>query len=192
MIIGVLALQGSVKDHIEMLKKYDVESRLVKLPGDLKGVDGLIIPGGESTTIGKLMKKYGIDKEIKKKYSEGMSIYGTCAGAILLAKEIVGSKQIKLGLMNISIKRNDYGRQADSFEAELDVFGKPFNGVFIRAPVIDSVQGNCKTLVEFEGKPVMVEQGNLLVSTFHPELTHDSRIHEYFVKMVGKGKDSLF
>lgn len=192
MKIGVLALQGSVKEHVNMLKRCGVEAVLVKLPRDLKDINGLIIPGGESTTIGKLIKKYGFDKEIKRRYSDGMPIYGTCAGAILLAKKIIDSKQIKLGLMDISVKRNDYGRQVDSFEAELDIFDKPFKGIFIRAPVIDAIHDGCKILSRFEDKPVMVEQGNLLVSTFHPELTDDLSIHRYFVDMVDKSRNMLF
>jgi len=192
MKIGVLALQGSVIEHVKMLKKCKVEPVIVKLPRDLKEINGLIIPGGESTTIGKLMKNYGFDKEIKRRHKEGMPIYGTCAGAILLAKGIIDSKQPKLGLMDISVRRNDYGRQIDSFEAELDIFDKPFKGIFIRAPVIDSVHNGCKILAEFEDKPVMVEQNNLLVSTFHPELTDDLRIHKYFVDMVDKSRNILF
>lgn len=192
MKIGVLALQGSVKEHFDAIKGCGVEAVLVKSSRDLEELNGLIIPGGESTTIGKLIKEYGFDKAVKRRYKEGMLIYGTCAGAILLAKEIVGSKQPKLGLMDISIKRNDYGRQIDSFEAELDIFDKPFRGIFIRAPVIDAVHNGCKIICEFENKPVLVEQGNLLVSTFHPELTNDLRIHRYFVDMVDKSRDMLF
>lgn len=192
MKIGVLALQGSVIEHVKMLKKCKVKPVLVKLPHDLREINGLIIPGGESTTLGKLMKRYGLDKAIKRRYEEGMPIYGTCAGAILLAKEIIDSKQPKLGLMDISIKRNWYGRQIDSFEAELDIFDKPFRGIFIRAPVINSFRNGCKILGEFENKPVMVEQGNLLVSTFHPELTDDLRLHKYFIDMVNRSRNIMF
>lgn len=192
MKIGVLALQGSVKEHVDMLKKCRVEPVIVKLPRDLKEINGLIIPGGESTTLGKLMKEYGLDKTIKRRYQEGMPIYGTCAGAILLAKEIVDSKQPKLGLMDISIKRNWCGRQIDSFETELNIFDKPFRGIFIRAPVINSFHNGCKIIAEFENKPVMVEQGNLLVSTFHPELTDDLRLHKYFIEMINNKRNILF
>ncbi len=192
MKIGVLALQGSVKEHLAMLKECRVEPVSVKLPRDLKEINGLIIPGGESTTLGKLMRRYGLDKEIKRRYKEGMPIYGTCAGAILLAKNIVDSKQPKLGLMDISVKRNDYGRQVDSFEAEVDIFDEPFRGIFIRAPVISALHDGCKILGKFEDKPIMVEQKNLLVSTFHPELTDDLRIHKYFIEMVDKSRDMLF
>ncbi|MBW2975176.1 pyridoxal 5'-phosphate synthase glutaminase subunit PdxT [Candidatus Woesearchaeota archaeon] len=192
MKIGILALQGSVKEHFNMLKKCDVEPVLVKFPSDLRDVKGLIIPGGESTTIGKLLRRYGLDKEIKKRHKEGMAIYGTCAGAILLARDIVDSKQPKLGLMDISIKRNDYGRQVDSFEAELDILGKPFKGIFIRAPVIDAVHDGCRILGRFKNKPIMVEQGSLLASTFHPELTDDLRIHKHFVELARNSRDMLF
>ncbi len=191
MRIGVLALQGSVKEHISMLEKCGAEAVEVKLPEDMDNIYGLVIPGGESTTIGKLMVEYGLLKEIQRKYALGMSIYGSCAGAILLAKDIIGSKQAKLGLMDISIKRNNYGRQIDSFEAELGIeeiedFDKPFKGIFIRAPVIDAIHNGAKILSSFDDKPVLVRQENLLISTFHPELTNDSRVHKYFVDMVRK------
>ena len=192
MKIGVLAIQGSVKEHINAIKKCNVEAVPVKLPRDLESVNGLIIPGGESTTIGKLMSEYKLDLAIKRRYSEGMPIYGTCAGAILLAKDIVGSKQDKLGLMNISIKRNDYGRQIDSFESEVEIESlgdAPFNGIFIRAPVISALHDGCKVIAEVDNNPVMVEQGGkLLVSTFHPELTNDLRVHKYFLEMVEKSR----
>ena len=189
MKIGILALQGSVKEHFEALKKCGVEPVLVKLPRDLNDINGLIIPGGESTTIGKLMKKYRFNKAIKRRYKEGMPIYGSCAGAILLAKDIIDSKQPKLRLMDISIKRNDYGRQIDSFEANLNIFDNPFKGIFIRAPVISALHDGCKILAKFDNQPVMVKQDNLLASTFHPELTNDLRIHKYFIEMVDKSRN---
>ena len=171
-----------------MLKKCNVDANPVKLPEDLEEANGLIIPGGESTTIGNLMQRYGLDREIIKKHKEGMAIYGTCAGAILLAKDIVGSEQPRLNLLDISVKRNDYGRQIDSFEAELDIenIGK-FNGIFIRAPIIEKVNNNVKVLSEFNNKPVLIQKDNILAGTFHPELTDDKRVHEYFVGMV-KGR----
>lgn len=185
MKIGVLALQGSFKEHINTLIKCNVDTVEVRLPKDLEDVNGLIIPGGESTTILKLMKKFGLDKAIIKKYSEGMVIYGTCAGAILLAKNIVDSKQASLGLIDISIRRNAYGRQIDSFEAELDIenIGK-VRGVFIRAPIIESTTNGAKVLATFNHKAVFVEQNNILVSTFHPELTSDTKIHKYFLSKI--------
>ena len=185
--IGVLSLQGDFREHIEILKKCNVDVVCVKLPEDLKNVDGLIIPGGESTTIGNLMQRHNLDKEIIKKHKKGMGIYGTCAGAILLAKEIVGSRQPRLNLLDISVKRNDYGRQIDSFEADLDIekIGK-FNGIFIRAPVIEKVYDGIKVLSKFNKNPVLIQKKNILASTFHPELTNDKRIHELFLGMVGK------
>ena len=183
--IGVLALQGDFKEHIEMLKKCNVNSVAIKLPEDLKNIDGLIIPGGESTTIGSLMQRHGLDKEIIKRHKQGMAIYGTCAGAILLSKNIAGSKQPRLNLLDISVKRNDYGRQIDSFEAELDIekVGK-FKGIFIRAPVIEEVSDGVKILSKLNNKPILVQKENILASTFHPELTNDKRVHEYFIKLI--------
>lgn len=183
--IGVLALQGDFKEHIEILKKCNADAVEVRLPGDLKNVGGLIIPGGESTAIGNLMRQCNLDKEIIKKHKSGMAIYGTCAGAILLSKGILGSSQPRLNLLDISIKRNDYGRQIDSFEAELDIdkIGK-FNGIFIRAPVIEKTGKEVKVLAKLNNNPVLVQQNGILASTFHPELTEDSRVHRYFIKII--------
>jgi|SRR3989338_2934191 len=183
--IGVLALQGDFREHIEMLKKCKVNAVEIRLPEDLKNIEGLIIPGGESTAIGNLMLRHKLDKEIIKKHKNGMAIYGTCAGAILLSKDIVGSSQPRLNLLDVSVKRNDYGRQIDSFEAELkiDWIGN-FNGIFIRAPVIEKVNDGVKILSKLNSKPVLIQKGNILASTFHPELTNDKKVHEYFVKMI--------
>ena len=183
--IGVLALQGDFSEHIKMLKKCNVNVCLVKLPEDLIDVQGLIIPGGESTTIGNLMQRNGLNKEITKKHKEGMIIYGSCAGAILLAKDIIGSSQPRLNLLDISIKRYDYGRQVDSFEAQLSIekIGK-FNGIFIRAPVIEQVSNGTKVLSRLNNNPVLIQDKNILASTFHPELSNDKRIHEYFIKLT--------
>ena len=187
--IGVLALQGDFKEHIEMLKRCNIDAVSVRLPDELENVDGLIIPGGESTTIGNLMQRHGLDKEIIRKYKEGMAIYGTCAGAILLSKDIIGSEQPRLNLLDVSVKRNDYGRQIDSFETELSIekIGK-FKGIFIRAPVIEKIHNGVKVLSKFNNKPVLIQKNNILASTFHPELTNDKRVHEYFVEIV---KNSL-
>jgi len=186
MRIGILALQGNVKEHACMLKKTGAQPVIVKKPIDLDNIYGLILPGGESTTISKLLKNQGLDKEIKRKYYEGMPIYGTCAGAILLARNIIGEKLPTLDLLNISIKRNYYGRQLDSFETPLKIknFSQPFKGIFIRAPVIQSVHNGVEVMAEFDNVPVLVKKENLLASTFHPELTKDVRIHQYFVNMV--------
>lgn len=185
--IGVLALQGDFREHIQMLKKCNVNSVEVRLPEDLKDVDGLIIPGGESTAIGNLMQRHNLDREIIKKHRKGMAVYGTCAGAILISKNIAGSSQPRLNFLDISIKRNDYGRQIDSFENELSIDGiGKFKGIFIRAPVIEKVNNGIKVLSKFNNKPVLVQHKNILASTFHPELTNDKRVHEYFVEMVKK------
>src|SRR3989338_1556825 len=185
MKIGVLALQGSFKEHIEMLRKCNVDAVSVKSPEDLRNVNGLIIPGWESTAIGNLMQISHLDSEIIKRNRLGMAIYGTCAGAIILSRSIVGSNQPRLDLLDISIKRNDYGRQADSFEAELDIekIGK-FKGIFIRAPVIEDVRNGVEVLSKFNDKPVLIQKDNILASTFHPELANDKRMHEYFVEIV--------
>ncbi|MBI2651393.1 pyridoxal 5'-phosphate synthase glutaminase subunit PdxT [Candidatus Woesearchaeota archaeon] len=183
--IGVLAFQGDVREHIEMLKKIGAEPIKIKLAEHLNDVYGLIMPGGESTTIGFLMKKYKVDKAIKERHKQGMPIYGTCAGAILLSKEIIGSNQPKLGLADISIKRNDYGRQIDSFETELDIKGiGKSKGVFIRAPVIKNIYNGVEILSEYKNQPVMVRQNNILITTFHPELANETRVHKYFLNMA--------
>ena len=190
MKIGVLSLQGDFKEHIEMLEKCSVDTVSVRLPQDLKGISGLIIPGGESTTIGNLMQRHSLDKEIIEKHNQGMAIYGTCAGAILLAMDVLGSQQPRLNLLDISVKRNDYGRQIDSFETELNIqtIGE-FKGIFIRAPVIEKASSAVKILSSFQGKPVLVQKDNLLAGTFHPELTEDKRVHEHFIQMVKKEGD---
>jgi len=190
MKIGILALQGDVIEHIRILHKLNVEPEIVKTPEHLKDIDALIIPGGESTVIGMLAKKYKLDKAIKEKYKQGMPIYGTCAGAILLAKKIIDSKQPKLGLADISIKRNSYGRQINSFEADINIkdIGN-FKGIFIRAPVIKSFYNGIEVLAEHKNSPVMVKQNNLLITTFHPELANDVRVHQYFLNMAAEYKE---
>lgn len=181
MRVGVLGLQGDVSEHVEALKRLNsIDVAIVKKASDLKNVDRLVIPGGESTTVGKLIQKYGINKAIKK-----MPIFGTCTGAILLAKS-VDTGQFSLGLIDIDVERNAYGRQKESFEAEISipVLGKEkFKAVFIRAPVIKKVGKNVEVLADFNGAPVLVRQGALLAATFHPELTADARLHEYFLKI---------
>lgn len=189
MRIGILALQGDVREHKRAIAKLGAEAIEVKLPQDLDDIDALIMPGGESTTIGMLMRKYKLNAKIKQKHKEGMPIYGTCAGAILLAKEIIGSKQPKLALADISVKRNDYGGQMDSFEADLSINGiGDFKGVFIRAPVIKSSYNGAEILAEYKNNPVMMRQDNILITTFHPELTNDTKIHEYFLNMAAEYK----
>ena len=191
MKIGILALQGDVREHKRALMKLDATPIEVKSTQDLEDLDALIIPGGESTTISLMMKKYGLDNAIKEKHKHGMPIYGTCAGAIVLAKSIIGNNQAKLGLADISIKRNDYGRQIDSFETNLSIkdIGN-FKGIFIRSPVIKSLHNGIVVLSEHKNSPVMLKQNNLLITTFHPELTNDTRIHEYFLNMAQEYKQT--
>ncbi len=186
MRIGVLGIQGSVVEHATALRRLLGKGNvaIVKRPEDLKGLDGLIIPGGESTTITLLMRKYAIDKAIAE---EEPCIMGTCAGAILLAKEIEGMDQFSLKLMDVKIERNAYGRQVDSFETDLEipaVGGKVFRAIFIRAPVIKGVGKKAEVLASLNGEPVMVRQGKHLALTFHPELTDDARVHQYFLRMI--------
>lgn len=170
-----------------MLHACGAEAQVVKKPSQLGSVDSLIIPGGESTTIGKLMVKYDFIKEVKALFKKGVPIYGTCAGLILLAKKITEGDQPLLELMNIEARRNAFGRQRESFEADLDIpeIDKvPFRGVFIRAPWIESVGKGVKVMTYFKDKAVMARQNRLLVTAFHPELTGDIRIHQYFLNMV--------
>lgn len=191
MKIGVLASQGAFAEHIAALKKLDTEAVQVRLPGELKNIDGLIIPGGESTTISLLMFNYDLLTKISDLAEAGMPVFGTCAGMIMMAKNVIGNSTRTLGLMDISVKRNAFGRQVDSFETDLPVpvLGKkPFPAVFIRAPLIESYDKSVETLAKLsDGKVVAVKQGKMLASAFHPELTDDLRFHRYFLDIV-KGK----
>ncbi len=194
MKIGVLALQGDFREHIQMLRQLGVEAREVRKREDLEGLDGLIIPGGESTTIGKIAVEYGLIEPIRQMAHSGKPIWGTCAGMIVLAKD-VGMRQPLLGIMDVKVKRNAFGRQVDSFETELNVPAldkrengsgpHPFHAIFIRAPLIDHVGKGVEVLARLEdGTVVAARQGNLLVTSFHPELTGDTRFHQYFVEQV--------
>jgi 5'-phosphate synthase pdxT subunit len=183
--IGVLALQGAVREHIQHIEALGATGIAVKWPKQLNEVGGLIIPGGESTTIGKLMVEYGFVEAIRSFNAEGKPIYGTCAGMILLAKKITEGDQPLLSLMDIEARRNAFGRQRESFEADLKIeeIGL-FKAVFIRAPWIETAGESVKILAEFGNIKVMARQGSLLVSAFHPELTGDLRVHKYFLNMV--------
>jgi 5'-phosphate synthase pdxT subunit len=186
--IGVLALQGAFIEHVHALERLGVTAREVRLPRDLDGLDGLIMPGGESTTIGKLMVQYDLDEPIRERARAGFPIWGTCAGMILLAKDIGGLRQPLIGVMDIVVERNAFGRQLDSFEADLaiPVIGaEPFPTVFIRAPLIHAVHGDVVVLATLaDGRIVAARQGNLLATSFHPELTSDDRLHRYFVDEI--------
>jgi len=188
MRIGVLAAQGAFVEHIEILRQLKVDTLPVRLPKELAGVDGLIIPGGESTSISKLMLTYNLMDEVGNLARSGLPIFGTCAGMIILAGKISDSDVVSLGLMDIVVSRNAFGRQRESFETEISipVLGeKPFPAVFIRAPLIKQVNGKAEILARLDdGTAVAARQGKLLVSAFHPELTSDLRFHQYFLDIV--------
>jgi 5'-phosphate synthase pdxT subunit len=191
MRIGVLALQGDFVEHIEILKRAGAAGIEVRLRRDLADIDGLIIPGGESTTIGKLAVLYDLIEPIRK-LAETKPVWGTCAGAIFLSKD-VHQQQPVLGLMDIVVRRNAFGRQVDSFEIDLDVpalaaagtgQSRPFHAIFIRAPVIERVSADAEVLARLpDGRIVAVREGNLLATSFHPELTRDDRFHRYFLTL---------
>ena len=189
MRVGVLALQGAFREHIMMLEAAEVTADAIRLPEQLDECAGLIIPGGESTAIGKLMESYGFYDAIAQRHAGGMAVWGTCAGAVLIARNVLDgvAGQRTLGLMDITIRRNAYGRQVDSFEADLDIDGlddAPYRGVFIRAPWIEDVAGEAAVLAQHDGVIVAAVQRGLLATTFHPELTGDPRVHRYFVDTV--------
>jgi pyridoxal 5'-phosphate synthase pdxT subunit len=187
MKIGVLAIQGDFAEHIVMLKRLGVETAEVRLPDQLSGLDGLIIPGGESTTIGKLAEDFGLVDPLRK-FGKTHAMWGTCAGAIFLSKGARRSQPL-LGIMDITVVRNAFGRQVDSFEANLDLpelgEGGPYHAIFIRAPIIESVQGSAKIVASLsDGRIIAARQGKLLATSFHPELTQDARFHQYFLSFV--------
>ena len=190
MRVGVLASQGAFVEHITVLRQLGVDAMPVRLPRELEGVDGLIIPGGESTSISKLMLDYNLTNEIRNLAQNGLPVFGTCAGMILLASEISDQNDVEpLGVMKIRVRRNAFGRQRESFETELSipVLGeKSFPGVFIRAPIIEQANSEVEILAKLEdGSSVAARQGKLLASAFHPELTDDLRFHQYFLDIIG-------
>ena len=190
--IGVLALQGDFAEHMASLRKLGAEALAVRLPQDLEGLDGLIIPGGESTTIGRLMVSYGFVQTLRQLSQDGFPVFGTCAGMVLLARSALDLLDVAtIGAMGIKVRRNAFGRQVDSFETLLSVpaLGEvPFPGVFIRAPIIIEAEPGVEILASLpDGTPVGAKQGNLLVSAFHPELTSDLRFHAYFLDVVSQG-----
>jgi 5'-phosphate synthase pdxT subunit len=188
MKIGVLALQGAFAEHISVLHRLEVETLPVRLPRQLVGLDGLIIPGGESTTITSLMLSYNLRTEISRLVKDGMPALGTCAGMILLASKVFDNNVEPVAAMGITVRRNAFGRQRESFETDLDipVLGeKPFPGIFIRAPLIEQVTGEVEVLARLDnGTIVAARQGKLLACAFHPELTDDLRFHQYFLSIV--------
>ena len=188
MKIGVLASQGAFAEHIAKLRQLEAEAVPVRLPEELEGLDGLVIPGGESTSIGRLMRDYKLTNGIKDRAKNGLPVFGTCAGMILLTKKSSDASPEYLGLMDITVRRNAFGRQRESFEAELSipVLGeKPFPGVFIRAPLIEQLNSQVEILARLaDGTIIAVRQEKLLALAFHPELTDDLRFHQYFLDIV--------
>lgn len=188
-VVGVLALQGDVREHLAALAEAGATARTVRRPDELAGVDGLVIPGGESTTISKLAALFGMLEPLRARIADGMPVYGTCAGMILLADKILDprSGQETLGGIDMIVRRNAFGRQNESFEAAVEVDGVeggPVEGVFIRAPWVESVGAEVQVLAEYGGHVVAVRQGNALATSFHPELTGDHRLHRFFSDMV--------
>jgi 5'-phosphate synthase pdxT subunit len=184
--IGVLALQGDVREHVEILKKLGAEPVEVRDVADLEGLHGLIVPGGESTAIGKMMAESGLLDGVRSFFYKGGPVWGTCAGMVLAASATTGPRQPLLGLMNALVERNGFGRQVHSFEKELEIegFEEPFLGVFIRAPFFEDVGPGVEVLSEINGRIVAAKGENILVTAFHPELTEDLRFHEYFLREV--------
>lgn len=187
-VVGVLALQGDFREHKEALRRLGMETKEVRKPEHLEGLKALVVPGGESTTIGKLAREYGLEEAVRRRVEEGsLALFGTCAGAIWMAKEILGyPEQPRLGVLDVAVERNAFGRQVESFEEVVEVQGLgPFPGVFIRAPVFRRLGEGVEVLAELGGLPVLVRQGKLLASSFHPELTEDPRLHRHFLELAG-------
>lgn len=186
--IGVLALQGDFLEHIGVLRRLGAEALPIRLPQELQGLDGLIIPGGESTTISRLMTEYKLRAEIKRLAADGLPLFGTCAGMVLLARKVIGVAVEPLCALNIEVRRNAFGRQVDSFETELSipVLGQhPFHAVFIRAPCIEQADNGVECLAQLHsGTIVAAKERNVIVSAFHPELSEDTRFHEYFLSIT--------
>ena len=187
MKIGVLAIQGDFAEHVIMLKRLGVETSEVRLPSHLDGLDGLILPGGESTTIGKLCVDFGLLEPLRK-FGKTHAIWGTCAGAIFLSKDVRRNQPL-LGIMDITVERNAFGRQVDSFEADLAIpelgEGSLYHAIFIRAPIIGSVQADARVIATLpDGRIVAARQGKLLATSFHPELTQDTHFHQYFLSFA--------
>ncbi|MER5931421.1 pyridoxal 5'-phosphate synthase glutaminase subunit PdxT [Streptomyces sp. NPDC002054] len=191
-VIGVLALQGDVREHLIALAAADAVARPVRRPEELAEVDALVIPGGESTTMSKLAVLFGMLEPLRERVRAGMPVYGTCAGMIMLADKLLDGRedQETLGGIDMIVRRNAFGRQNESFEAQIDfagIEGGPVEGVFIRAPWVESVGAAAEVLATYDGHTVAVRQGNVLATSFHPELTGDDRVHAYFVDMVRAG-----
>ncbi len=193
MEVGVLAIQGDFAEHIATLERLGVEAREIRLPHQLETIEGLIIPGGESTTLSRLMTLYDLRDPIAAMAAQGKALWGTCAGMIMMAQEITEEDPVPLGIMDIGVHRNAYGRQVDSFELDLPITGfagpdssqVPFHCVFIRAPMINRLGDGVNVLASLpDGEPVAVQQGKVMATSFHPELTNDTRFHAHFLDLV--------
>jgi 5'-phosphate synthase pdxT subunit len=189
--IGILAVQGDFAAHADMLRRLGAEPVEVRTAADLSGCAGLILPGGESTTQLQFLQEEGLYEAIKKFAAEGRGVFGTCAGAILLATKVLHPAQDSLGLLDMTVFRNGYGRQvaSDIFFGDSKLSDEPLEMVFIRAPIIERVGDGAETLAQYAGKPALVQDGNILAATFHPELTTDTTVHEHFLKMLGDGTE---
>ncbi len=187
-VVGVLALQGDVLEHLRALRRAGARAVRVRRPRDLQGLDGIVVPGGESTTIGRLLGISGLLGPLRERVEAGLPVFGTCAGMILLSDRLAQDReQPRIGGLHVTTRRNAFGRQVDSFEADLDVDGLdggPVHAVFIRAPWIESAEEEVEVLAEVDGHPVLVAQGDLLAAAFHPELTSDDRLHRLFIERV--------
>lgn len=188
-VAGVLALQGGVREHRRALAAAGMRSMEVRTPSDLAQVRGLVIPGGESTAISRLASRYGLIDPLRARMEEGMGAFGTCAGMIFLAARVAEGAGPRPGVLDITVRRNAYGRQNQSFECDLDVagWGEPLRAVFIRSPMVESVGEGVEVLAEHGGRPVLVRQGRILAAAFHPELTGDGRLHRLAADMMGEG-----
>ncbi len=185
--VGVVAIQGDFEKHIQALERChipDLITREVRVPEELTDVERVIIPGGESTAVGMLMERFGLGQALQEKSKEGMPIWGTCMGMILMAAKVEGRDQYSLNLLDITVRRNAFGAQVHSFEDQVEMEGldEPVTGVFIRAPIVTECRGEAKPIASYDGKVVAVRQGNLLGTSFHPELTEDTRLHQWFLQ----------
>ena len=187
--VGVLALHGAFREHVAAVASLGATAREVRQLKDIDGIDALIIPGGESTTMGKLLNEWNMLEPLRQRILDGMPVYGSCAGLILLCREIEDSDQPRLGVLDATVRRNAFGRQVDSFETDLsipEIGADPIPAVFIRAPVITGVGAGVTVLAEVKGQAVAVRQNNILATSFHPELTPDTRMHSYFLSFCSK------
>ncbi|HEY9084712.1 MAG TPA: pyridoxal 5'-phosphate synthase glutaminase subunit PdxT [Candidatus Tyrphobacter sp.] len=191
-VVGVLALQGDVEEHLAALRRAGAQARAVKTREQLGSLDGLVIPGGESTTVMKLLQRFGMDTPIVERVRHGMPLWGTCMGLIVAARDVVDKQQPTLGVLDVTVRRNAFGRQNESAEVDLDIAAlgpEPFPAVFVRAPWIERVGDKVELLASRDGHGAMVREGNVLGTSFHPELTRDPRVHAYFLSMVERARE---